>query len=484
MANDTAGDPRLPPHDVLSERQLEEVVEAALTLLRETGVKFDPHPEALGHFREAGCDVSSEGIVRFPTPVVRDALDALGRTAKLWNRSGTECVELGAGATSYFAGGACINVIDPYTGERRPSTSGDVAAITRIADSLASIDGVILPCKITERPGTAGEVEEFAVMARGTRKPLEYLCESETALAAAIEMASAIRGGSDALKKKPYFCFSVSPLPLYYTHRNVEQLLLAVRAGIPLELGTMSIGGASAPVTVAGNLVHCIATELAGLVLAQRVERGICCMGGSVVGFMDPLTTIVGAVPELLLADLAMCQVSRHLGMPRVSGMAGVAASPRFDPAAVAVISLSMFQSVHGRADLYKFLGILEGGLTYSAASLLLCDELASMVRRFGSGIRVDEDTLALDLAKSLGPQGDFLGELHTARHCRTELWDTRYFRSLTNEAFGAGGGRDLSQRLAEDAREILETHEVEPLPEALDREIGAILQAFGGGVG
>ena len=66
--------------------------------------------------------------------------------------------------------------------------------------------------------------------------------------------------------------------------------------------------------------------------------------------------------------------------------------------------------------------------MTFSLEALLYCNEVAGWLRRVWKGIRVDEETLALDVTRSVGPGGHYLGEEHTAKHCRTELWNPKYF--------------------------------------------------------
>lgn len=459
---------------------MEQILDAVFCLLREIGVRFCRDSDVLDLFSEAGCRVSPDGIVKFRTDLVKGALECAGRRARVWNRPGTDFIELSTQATAFSAGTTCINVIDPETYERRLSTREDLATITRIADSLAEIDGVALPCKITEKSGVAGEVEEFATMVMNTTKPLRFVSEKVQSLDAAIEIAAAVRGGADNLREKPYFSYWVTPLPLHYPENSIAQILLAAEKGIPLAIGTMSIGGASGPITIAGNLVNSLATEFAGIVLAQMVEEGCFCMGASVVAFIDPATANVAGVPESSLAEMARGQISRFLNIPISSIMAGVCGAPHFSRDGAAVIASSMLQAVIGRAAHYDCLGTIEMGMTYSPHALLFCDEVVGFVRRIMRGIDVNEDTLALDVTREVGPGGDFLAEMHTARHCRSELWKTKYFKSMSLEQWELDGEKSLLDRINEDLREILRTHRPEPLPDSMLNQIERVLIKYG----
>jgi trimethylamine--corrinoid protein Co-methyltransferase len=177
------------PHDVLGEADVEKVIDATFQLLGEVGVKFDPRSRAMDPFSDAGCSISSDGIVRFPRDLVQDAIDSAGQSFKLWDRSGTDYIEFDDRHTVLMAGVTCLNVVDLESGTPRPATNEDLATITRVADALGEIDGVCLPCKIAEEATVQGEIEEFVTLASNTSKPITYLCNDALALEAAIESA-------------------------------------------------------------------------------------------------------------------------------------------------------------------------------------------------------------------------------------------------------------------------------------------------------
>lgn len=469
-----------PPYEPLSDADVEKIIQAVFQLLRETGVKFDPDPRAMGLFADAGCDVSTEGIVKFPTDLVKSSLDSVTKGGKIWNRPGTEFIGGDAQQTSFLAGITCTNVIDIETGEQRPSTREDLAAITRVADALPDIDAVCLPCKIVEKSNVYGEIEEFAVLVANTTKPLSYLCENELSVRAAIEIAAAIRGGVDRLMEKPYFSLAVTPLPLYYAQQHIDQIFVAIENGIPVGVGTGSIGGASAPVTIAGSLVHCFATEFAGTVLGQLIKKGCSCTGGSTIAFMDPKTGSLGGLPQMALAEMAKCQIARSLGLPAGPGNAGLGTGKVFDQYTASTAALTMMGTVYCQPGSCVYLGSIDSVSAFSLHSLLYCHELVGLVRSIWRGIRVDDETLALDVTRNVGPGGNYLAEMHTAAHCRTELWETRYFRGSGFGAREQGSKKDLIDRIDEDLRTILGTHQPEPLPDSIQEQIEAILKKFG----
>jgi trimethylamine--corrinoid protein Co-methyltransferase len=108
--------------------------------------------------------------------------------------------------------------------------------------------------------------------------------------------------------------------------------------------------------------------------------------------------------------------------------------------------------------------GMLEMGITMSFAQLVMDNEIIAMVRRVLEGIPVNDETLAVDVIKSVGARGHFLAEEHTVKHMRScqsqpELMDRR-MRQFWEER----GGKDYAEACAEKARYILKHHKPEPV--------------------
>jgi trimethylamine--corrinoid protein Co-methyltransferase len=468
-----------PPHDPLGKAQSQRIIEAAFKTMREAGVEFEPDPQVLKLFRDAGCDVSESGLVKFPTELVCDALASMAKSVKLWNRPGTEFIEIDNRHTWFIPGMTCIKVFDEETGEPRDSNRDDLALITRVADALQNIDAVTITCKIVDRSDIFGEIDEFAVLAQNTTKPLEYLCEHPESLDVVIDMAAAIRGGHQQLSDKPYFMQLVTPLPLYYAKVHTDQIINGVRAGIPMATGTIVIGGASAPITMAGCLVHSLATDFAGMVLGQLVRKGAFCIGGSDASFMEAATGGIGAFTQSSLADKALCQIARELDYPSLTGIGGDSRARRFNQDAVWEISTNMMQTFYSRPATCDYVGELDQGITYSLHSMLFCDELAGMLRKMWKGIDVTDETLAMDLTLQEGPRGNYLANRHTADHCRTESWNSRYFGPNMPVTISGKPDIDLFGRIDEELITIIRNHRPEPLAQDVLDKMNSIQKNF-----
>ncbi len=467
------------PYDPLSGAEVERLIAAALCLLRQTGCAFEPGTEAIELFEAAGCTVDAQGVVRFPTAVVEAALASTPRAVRLWNRDASGSILLDAEHTWFIPGMTAIKVYDPDSGERRSSTGDDLAMIVRLADALPNIDAVCVACKDVPNSDIHGEINEFATLIRNTAKPLEYLCEDARSLQVVIEMATAVRGSAAALAEKPYFLQIVTPLPLGFWRTHSDQIIAGARAGIPLSIGTLPIGGASAPITMAGCMVSSLATDFAAMTLGQLARRGAFVIGSSDVRFMEPATGGLGNLPHTTLADITMHQVRRHLGLPSFSGVSGRAVARRFNQDAVWEISTSMTQAFFSRPATLDYLGLIDDGISFSMHALCLCDELAGLLRTMWRGVTIDDDTLALGLIDAVGPRGNFLAQRHTASHCRDQRWPARYFGVHIPVSVGLQPDLDLLERIDADLRLLLATHRPPPLAAELDATLSAIQARF-----
>ena len=92
------------------------------------------------------------------------------------------------------------------------------------------------------------------------------------------------------------------------------------------------------------------------------------------------------------------------------------------------------------------------------------------MLRTFWQGVRIDEDTLATDLIRAVGPRGNFLAHRHTVSHCREQLWPARYLGANMPLSNDDKPDLDLLQRIDAHLARIIAEHRPPPLkPELLD---------------
>jgi len=120
-------------------------------------------------------------------------------------------------------------------------------------------------------------------------------------------------------------------------------------------------------------------------------------------------------------------------------------------------------------------LGMIESGVTFDYAQLVIDDEIARMVKQVVGGIRVSDERLAVDDIARVGAFGDFLSLDATMTHMREQSQPVLIDRRV-REDWEARGGTDMYQRAQARAREILETHVPEPLPDDVRQRLRSVV--------
>lgn len=120
---------------------------------------------------------------------------------------------------------------------------------------------------------------------------------------------------------------------------------------------------------------------------------------------------------------------------------------------------------------------MLEMGMTFSFGQLVIDDEIAAMVKRVVCGVGFDDELMGVDLIKEIGIGGHFLAERHVMDHLATEQIQATIFDRRVREDWLADGAKSLRLAANQKAKAILETHEPEPLPDDMIRELKRIVK-------
>jgi trimethylamine--corrinoid protein Co-methyltransferase len=331
----------------------------------------------------------------------------------------------------------------------------------------------------TDVPTYSYDRHQAATMLRNTKKPLCLTAMSRQGLADITEMYYLLRGGRDAFEANPGFIIYLEPTtPLVHSKAALEKLIFAAERRIPAIYTPCPMGGATAPVTLAGVLMLGLAEFLAGMVVSQLTRRGAPLILGGVLTIMDMQTTIITyGSPELHLLSAAFADIGHWLQIPMFS-TAGCSDSKTLDEQAAIEAALSIMAAGLSGANLIHDVGFLESALIGSHEMVVLSDEVIGMVKRFLAGVRVDDETLAVEVLREVGPGGNFLANDHTVRHMRRELWFPRLIDRTKYGAWQAAGSKTMGDRVRERVAEILATHEVPPLAKAVNADIDKILAA------
>lgn len=460
---------------VLSDDQIESVFLAALEMLENVGTRIleDQSRELL---QEAGA-VFDGDLARIPAGLVKEMLAGVPPRVVVGNRNGVRTMLLEDHRIYYGTGSDCPFIIDAKTGERRRFTKKDIEDAARVVDACENVDFHMSLGLMSDVPTYSYDRHQAAAMLRNTVKPLVLTAMSREGLSDILRIYHLLRGGRDAFEINPGFIIYLEPTtPLMHGKAALEKLLFAAENRIPAIYTPCPIAGATAPVTLAGALALSTAEFLAGMTVSQLKRPGAPLIMGGVVSTMDMQTTILTyGSPELYLMSAALTDVAHWLKIPMFS-TAGCSDSKVLDEQAALEAAIGIMAAGLSGANLIHDLGFLESALIGSHEMVVLSDEIIGMVKRLLSGIRVDDETLAVEVVKDVGPGGNFLAHEHTVRNLRKEFWFPNLIDRRRYASWESTGAKTMGHRVRDRVEEILKSHQVPALSSDVEAGIDKIL--------
>ena len=126
-------------------------------------------------------------------------------------------------------------------------------------------------------------------------------------------------------------------------------------------------------------------------------------------------------------------------------------------------------------ANVIYGLGMLEMGITFDLAQLVLDNEIAEMIKYTVNGIPVNDETLAVDVIKEMGIGKDYLAHESTYQHMKTQSQPELMDRRMRDD-WALDGSKDAYQRAQEKMLDILETFEPPQLSDSVRETVREIV--------
>ncbi len=304
--------------NLFTKNELDTLHFATLDVLQNTGIKMESK-EALDLFDGHGADVDyDKGLVKMPPYMVEDAIRSAPSTVTLAGRIPEKDFVVEGSRVGFVNFGEGINIIDPYTREFRKTNKKDVGDAARICDYLNELDIGYRAVASLDHHGKVQSLHNAEAIFQNTSKHFFIGADGINNCRKIIKMAEAVSGGAKNLKRRPIISFNVCPTsPLHLIPDCTDIMIEAARAGIPSNIISMALAGATTPVTLAGTLVIHNAEVLSAVVLSQLVSKGAPVLYGSSTTFMDLryTTTPVGA-PELGMISAGVAKLARYYMLP------------------------------------------------------------------------------------------------------------------------------------------------------------------------
>jgi len=454
------------------------IFDEALVILENVGVFVD-NDEALQLLDGAGSRIeSSKGRVLIPPHLVIRALASAPGRIKVFNRRGEDVMDLGDDRVHFNPGSAALRILDYDQGRARTPVTQDLVNFSLLIDALpnyaAQSTGVI-PGDV---PEDLADRYRLFVALQFSGKPVVTGTFGKEAFRTMHAMLAAVAGGEEELRQKPLAIFDCCPSPpLMWSDLTAQALIDCARSGIPAELVSMPLTGATSPVTLAGAVTQHCAENLSGVLIHQLARPGSPIIyGGSPACFdMRKGTTPMGAV-ETQMIDGAYAEIGKHLGLPTHAYL-GMSDSKVVDYQAGMESAMGATVAVLSGINNISGPGMHDFESCQSLEKLVLDHEIVGLTQRLTRGIEIREQPIALPVIEEAIDDKDFLSLSHTAKWFRHEAYfpDKVIDRATLGE-WEESGRQDAGMRAHSRVEELLASHTPEPLADDLRAQLQEIM--------
>ncbi len=457
-----------PVLEFLGRQLLERILAEAVEIVRKVGVYVE-HEEALMLMSDAGAKVDWPAQrARIPEDLIWRCVRKVPSAVRMFDRSGSLALRLEGRNVHFDPGSAALKILDSHTGLTRPPVTSDLVAFSRLTDALPNIGAQSTGLVPSDVPNEIADRYRIFIGLMNSAKPIVTGTFTAEGFAVMRELLAVVAGGSQALREKPLAIFDAcASQPLKWSRLTTQSLLDCARSGIPAELISVPLLGATAPATLAGALVQHTAENLSGLVIHQIAGPGSPLIyGGSPAVFDMRHGAIALGAAESMMLCCAYAQIGRHLHLP-THGYMGLSDSKLVDAQAGLESGIGVVTAALGGVNMVSGVGMLEFENCQSLEKLVIDDEACGMALRFVAGIQPREEFMAADLLGDLS-QGDlFLTSPVTLKWLRHEV----LLPSGVIDRLPAGAS-DPGKGILERARERMESLLANRPPKALPEDI------------
>jgi len=442
----------------LTEDSIIKIDRTVMRVIEEVG--FEVNSEAAFNlFEQAGAWVDrEERRVRLPQAKARKLIGIAPPEVRLCGQEEKHDIFLGGNRVYTGTGGTALYIYEPTTKQKRLATLQDLKRIAKLVNRLDNIHLFMLPTYPSELPIEQVDVNRFFAGLDNTTKHIMGGVYTLDGVKQALRMAEMVAGSAEELLERPLISMigcSISPLKMDAQYGDL--VIEIAQRGIPLVCPAEPLCGATSPITLAGNLVIQTADSLMGVMLTQIVKPGTPVIFGSVATNtnLSDFKYLAGSV-EMGLLNAAGAQMAQfyHLPFYATGGMTDSKVLDAQSGYESAITSLLC--ALAGANFIHDAAGMMEFAMTACYEKFVIDSEILGMVMRAVDGIKVNDDTLAFDLIKEVGPGGNFVAARHTRRFMRREHYRPTLSDQNTREEWEAKGGKAIWQKAGEKARRLI----------------------------
>lgn len=473
--------PLRPSTRLLTDSFAKKIIDESFLLLERIGV-FIENEEAVKLLRGGGARIdTSSRRVFMPSTVIENALSSAPRSITLFNAAGDRSFIVGGEEIHFDPGSSALRLFDHTTQSERAPQTRDLIRFHSLVDHLDNFHFQSTGLISADVPEVVADCYRLFIALQYCSKPIVTGLFVVDGFKPMVEMLSAVRGGSEELRARPLAIFDACPSPpLKWSNLTTQSLINCARAGIPSELVSMPLTGATAPVTLAGSLVQLTAENLAGVVITQLASPGAPVIFGGSPSCFDMHTALppMGAI-ETMMLDAAYSQIGKALRLP-THAYIGLSDSKCVDAQAGLETGIGAILGALAGINVMSGGGMIDYESTQSFEKLVIDNDICGMAYRLVRGIEQRDEPLALELFSETNGEVDFLTHPHTLLWHALEQNYPQVINRDGYEGWVRTGKPSLADRASQQVTELLSENPSSHLPEDLRRHLKSMMESHG----
>ncbi|MEO9862728.1 MAG: trimethylamine methyltransferase family protein [Yoonia sp.] len=465
----------VPNYEVLTEEALDVIEANAETVLADIGVNFVDNPAALERWKSVGATVEGERV-RIPRGLARKLCATAPSQFTQCARNPERNVEIG-GKNLVLAPVYGPPFVRDAEGGRRYATMDDFEKFVKLG---------YMSKWLHHSGGTVCEPTDVAVNKRHLDMLLAHMVYSDKPFMGSVTEPSraqdsvdmcSILFGEDFVQNNTVMTSLINiNSPLTFDSIMMGALEVFAKNNQASIISPFIVGGAMAPVSIAGTLTQVLAEVLAGVAYSQIIRPGAPVIMGTFVTSIDMNSGApTFGTPEASHITYGAGQLARRLGLPYRS--AGSFCGSKLPDAQAAYETANSLQMglLSGVNFMLHSCGWLEGGLVASFEKFVMDADQLGTLHHFAKGVDMSDNGQAMGAIAEVGPGGHYLGCEHTQANFKDAFWRSDLLDYKPFETWDEEGARDTQTLATARVKKMLDTYQ-QP---ALDPEIEANLRAY-----
>ena len=465
----------IPNFEVLNEEALQIIETNAETVLAEIGVNFVDNPTALKRWADAGAEIDGERV-RIPRGLARELIKTAPSEYVQHARNPDRNVRVG-GNSMVLAPVYGPPFVRDMQGGRRYATIDDFQKMVKL---------IYMSKWIHHSGGTVCEPTDIAVNKRHldmlyahmtlSDKPYMGSVTAPERAEDSVKMSEILFGGSIQDKTVMTSLININS-PLTFDDIMMGAMEVYAKNNQACIVSPFIVGGAMAPVSVAGTLTQVLAEALAGVAYNQLCNPGAPVIMGAFVTSIDMNSGApTFGTPEASKILYGAGQLARRLNLPFRSG-GSLCGSKLPDAQAAYETANTLNAALLGGVNFcLHAAGWLEGGLVTSFEKFVMDADQLGVLHSIAEGVDMSENAQAMGAIEEVGPGGHYLGCEHTQANFKDSFWKSKVLDYKPYETWADEGSKDTMQLANEKVQRMLSEYQQPAIDPAIDEALNAYM--------